>query len=172
MPNPTPILIALLLRLIPNMAQAQKLEPGARVRIRPPCERDAVCDPIIGQLQSIRGDTVVLQGGDGIPRSLLLTRTTRFDLSHGMRRRWLEGLGIGLAGGVVAGFIAKKTCEGPFSSDSMCGLYYLLTLPSGLLLGGIVGAHYKTEVWLPARRTTVVVTPTPDGVGLGMRLAF
>lgn len=44
--------------------------------------------------------------------------------------------------------------------------------PPGLLLGGIVGAHYKAEVWLPARRTRVAVTPTRAEVGLGMQLAF
>ncbi len=171
MRNPTPILLALLLGLIPNMAQAQRLEPGARVRIRPPCERDAACDPIIGQFRSIQGDTVMLLTADGQTRSHVLTRSTRFDLSHGERGRWPEGLGLGFAGGLVMGFLAKSRCEGP-GDDSICGIYYLVTVPPGLLLGGIVGAHYKTELWLPARRMTVAVTPTPSGIGLGMRLAF
>ncbi|MEO8480494.1 MAG: hypothetical protein ABI542_12795 [Gemmatimonadota bacterium] len=172
MPNPTPVLLALLL-LVSNVVAAQKLEPGARVRIRPPCERDAPCDPIIGQFRSIQGDTVVLLTPDGQTRSHVLTRTTRFDLSHGMRGQWLEGLGIGLAAGVAVGFLAKSTCEGSGSrGESLCGIYYLFTVPPALLLGGIVGAHHKTELWLPARRMTVAVTPTRDGVGLGMRLAL
>jgi len=172
MTNPTPILLAVLIGLLPNLAQAQRLEPGARVRVRPPCERDAPCDPIIGEFRSMQGDTVMIVDGNGESRSLLLTRTTRFDLSHGMRGRWLEGLGVGLAAGMVAGFLATGLCKGANHGDPLCSFYYLFTLPPGLLLGGIVGAHYKTELWLPARRVAVVVVPTRSGIGMGMRLVL
>ncbi len=118
------------------------------------------------------GDTLVVTQEDGELRSLTLTPITRIDLSHGYRSRIFEGLGLGALAGVLAGAIAEATCSGP-GDDSQCGLWYLITVPPGVLLGGIVGAHFRTEWWLPVSRSRLAIQPMRGGgVGLGLNIGW
>jgi hypothetical protein len=166
-----PLLAALVLA-IPATTSAQRLERGARIRVRPPCEQREACYPIIGEFRSISGDTLTMRRADGGVESLHLGPDMRLDLSHGYRRRWPEGLAAGFVAGVVVGYLAKTSCESPVGDDSICGLYYLVTVPPGILLGGIIGAHHTVEWWLPAQRVAVGFVPLRRGVGMGLRLGF
>jgi hypothetical protein len=152
---------------------AQRLEPGARVRLRPPCPAGTPCIPIIGRLERLTSDTIAVLDTNGVLHTRALTANTRLDVSHGMRRRILEGLGVGVLAGTLVGAILVAECRGPRSSgDDLCGLAVLFALPPGILLGGIVGATMKTEWWLPPPERRIVLTPTRDGVRIGMRMAW
>lgn len=140
--------------------------------MRLPCDEGARCYALIGNVRSVSADTLVMERTDGGVESFPLTPDTRVDVSHGYRRRIFEGIGAGLVAGVLVGFIGTKSCESPSGGDdSICGLYYLAIYP-GALIGGIVGGHLRTELWLPAGDPRFTVVPVRGGVGLGLGMAF
>lgn len=151
---------------------AQQLEPGTRVRMRPPCDTGGSCSPIIGLLHRISADSVEIVAGDGRLHTLQLTPTTRLDVSRGNRSRIAEGLAGGLLAGIIAGAIADAQCSNPSGDDSICGLWYLITVPPGILVGGIVGATFKTEWWLPPPGRVTVASSGSGSWQLGLRLGF
>jgi hypothetical protein len=159
---------------LPVALGAQQLEVGARIRVWPPCASDGSCSPVVGSLGSISPDSIVLVGEDGARHALPFSPESRIQLSHGFRRRWPEGLAVGLLAGIAAGFVWQRLCIGPGDGpdDSQCSLSYLVTVPPGVLAGGIVGAHLKTEWWLAVPRIANAMQPVPGGMQLGFRVRF
>lgn len=151
---------------------AQRLEPGARVRLRPPCPAGAKCAPFIGEVRSITPDSIHVVDALGTLHAERITPELRIDLSHGMRRRILEGMGAGLAAGIVVGALAVAECRSPNGGEGTCGLLYLFAVPPSIVLGGIIGGTMKTEWWLPPPDRQFTIAPTHDGVRLGMRMAW
>ena len=47
-----------------------------------------------------------------------------------------------------------------------------ITVPPGVLIGGIVGVSLTTEWWLPPPERRILIGPTRDGVRLGMQIAW
>lgn len=155
--------------------QTPPLAPGARVRV----------GGVVGTLESIDSASIVLRRPNGREGSIPRRPDTRLDVSipgicsagHRMACVTLGGLG-GLALGVGVGAFKVRNCR-PGRED-LCPLWYVLTLPSGLLVGAVVGAFVWGEHW---RRVEIPVHLSLDpgvpgaqepwrGFRVGARLAF
>jgi hypothetical protein len=161
--------VALLLPLgAPLAQQAPTLARGARVRVIAPDRR------VVGQLESIDSATIVVRRQNGDVVTVERAERTRVDVSAGPgscspgRRGGCIALGFlgGAAVGLGVGAIAVSGCDG-----ELCGLYYLVTVPAGAVLGTIVGAVVGGEHWkraeMPARMTFA-----PDGRGKAVRVGI
>lgn len=168
-----PFYLVLILASTPAAGQEALVSPGERIRVKHACEGDvkaAPCDPVVGQVRSVSGDTVRLDGG----RQLVLSQATKVELSGGRHGHALLGLGIGTAVGIGAGALS---CSNSHSDmDGLCALAYLFTVPAGMLGGLIIGALTKSEKWetvrRPAARLEVVPAVAPNAVGVVGRVSF
>lgn len=161
--------LTLLLPVAASVAQdAPALARGARVRVTGPNRR------VVGQLESIDSATIVVRRQRGDLVTLERAAPTSLDVSAGPgscspgRRGSCVALGFlgGAVVGIGVGAIAVSGCH-----SELCGLYYLLTVPAGAVLGTIVGAVVGGEHWerveMPAR-----ITFAPDARGNAVRVAL
>lgn len=172
--------IAAILLAAPLLAGAQlpALLPGTRLRIHNVCEApsdDQRCAPRITVLHAVHGDTLLVSDSSGQDKSLLLGPTATVDTSGGVHGHALAGLGVGLLLGVGSGLALSGSCESG-SDLNLCGLVYLFTVPTGLVLGTISGALIRTERWRPVHGPGVALrlepVVLPRGAGLSVVLAF
>lgn len=138
------------------------LAPGARVRVTAPAPE---CEPSearfcprrqeIGTLASIDSLTIVMTNAKGTRREFPRGPYTRLDLSAGSgacggHRGECIGLGLlgGAALGAAVGFISVQSQGGARRcGDNLCELVYLVIVPSGALVGMIVGGVLGAEHW-------------------------
>ena len=155
------------------------VSPGERIRVKHACEGDAKpapCQPVVGKVRAVEGDTIVLdQDGDG-ERRLVLGPAAQVELSGGRHGHALAGLGLGILAGVAVGVIGDQSCRSSSTEPEWCAFWYVFTVPSGALLGVITGALTKSEKWRtvkqPTARLELLPAVTPDGVALSGRVRF
>lgn len=161
------LIVTLLLPLAAPVAQqAPTLARGARVRVIAPDRR------VVGQLESIDSAAIVVRRQNGEIVTVARAERTRVDVSAGPgscspgRRGGCVALGFlgGAVVGIGVGAIAVSGCDG-----ELCGLYYLVTVPAGALLGTIVGAVVGGEHWKRAE-TPARITFAPDDRGKAVRV--
>lgn len=136
------------------------LAPGARVRATvgaPIARRQAGAFSqrqvrrIVGTLEAVRGDTLVLRGKT--VQSLAVDSVRLLEVSRGRHRQTWSGAGIGFAAGAsvgaLSGALLNSSCESSECPDagevtvvSALGLGVL-----GGVLGAVVGAATETDTW-------------------------
>jgi hypothetical protein len=168
-----PLLAALLLLAAP--AAAQRLEPGARVRIHPSCSADERCEMVVGELQALDNEHATIRDREGWVLTVLLAPTTRIDLSHGFRRRYPEGLVLGALAGAVLGTLFIGPCDDFVLAGARAG-GCRDSLPIYLVAGGAVGVlvgwQSKEEQWVRVQERTIMFAPMRSGVGVGLKLGL
>jgi hypothetical protein len=169
------VLIGML--VLPQLASAQTLAPGTRVRFSHPGEGTRT-----GTFVALTADTLeVTLPGRTEPTRLPLDQVTQLDVSHGMQRQPLRRAGIGfLVGGVVGAVGVAAAESGCDSRREFC-----LGVGGGALVGGIfygavggvlglVAGVIPSESWERVKvepRRISLVAPSA-GRGVGLRFAF
>ena len=148
-------------------------ELGTRVRVTTDTRRTT------GTLESIDSTTIVVRARNG--RTVAFQRASNFDLDVSAgpgtcgegRRFGCVALGF-LGGGVVGLGVGALIVSG--CNDELCGLWYLITVPAGALVGTIVGAVLPGERWkeaaLPALTYVVPEAAGERRIRLGVQLRF
>lgn len=171
------VALALLLASPVAWAQESVVVPGARVRITG-FESDRSARRA-GTVVTAGGDTVVLRldpGGETMP--FAMAGITRVELSRGLKGHTGAGIGLGLLAGfgvgAVVGYTSCGTCGGG-EDDQISKLLGALAWGGiigggGMLVGGLVGAHHKTERWdtVPSNRWRFSVGPRREGFALAL----
>ncbi|MGH7615082.1 MAG: hypothetical protein ACREMW_13695 [Gemmatimonadales bacterium] len=156
----------------PAAQETLTLAPGSRVRVTIPHQR------VVGTLESIDSTTIVVRRQNGSVVTLERAGRTRLDVSAGPgscspgRRGGCIALGfLGGAGvGFGVGAIVVSSCDG-----DLCGLYYLITVPAGAVVGTVVGAVVGGEHWKQAEipvRLTFAPGGSGDATRVGVRIRF
>ena len=166
--------------VFPQLAAAQTLVPGARVRFSHPGEGTRT-----GTFVALTADTLEVALSERTePTRLPLDQVTRLDVSHGMQRQLLRRAGIGfLVGGVVGGVGVAASESGCHASSGQ----FCLGVGGGAILGGIffgavggvlglVAGVIPSESWervkLEQQRISLVAPSVGRGRGVGLRYAF
>ena len=152
------VLTGSLALLSPSGLLGQALQPGDRIRVTAP---PLLPQPQRGQLISLDGDSLVLEGTDLgqrgaeptrwiVPRDLL----SQLEMSEGYRRYPARGFLIGAGVGLVGGLIAISSgdgsaCRGSGNYGELCAIFVGMTTVGGGFLGLLVGAFVRTERWTP-----------------------
>ena len=159
-------------------AQDTLVVPGARVRVYSP-------DRVTGTIETLSSDTLVLR--TEARRSLQaipFASITKLEVSRGRKSNVGKGARIGLAVGAGVGAIAGVIliigeCSGSAGclfysvAGGVAGALYLF-LP-GTLLGAVIGAVFRTDLWetVPLDRIRVSLRPNDHlGVAVSVRIAF
>ena len=162
----------------PAAQETPTLAPGTRVRVTTPDGR------VVGTLESIDSATIVVRRQNGRTANLPMGRGTRVDVSGGPGTCSPGHRGtcvlVGFLGGAALGVGVGAGAASNCGEDPLCGLYYLITVPAGALVGTIVGAVVGGEHWnrveLPARLSLAPDVPGAlkpwRTVRVGVRLAF
>jgi hypothetical protein len=138
-------------------AWAQGVVEGAEVRARVCAEasEDDACRWIRGSVVALGGGSLTVRDASGVETPVPWTPATRVRVLSGRRRN----TGIGLVGGALAGLLVGALAEGECSE--MCGIYPLLGIGGGAILGGAIGYAMTSDRW-------VAVDP-PRGAALTLR---
>lgn len=176
-------LIAVLLAgvvMLPELASAQAVTPGSRVRFSHPGEGTRT-----GTVVALTPDTLEVRLPDRAePAHLPLDQVTRLDVSYGWQRQPLRRAGIGFAVGAAVGAVGVAVSEAG-SDCNESGGQICLGARGGAILGGIfygalggvlglVAGVIPSEKWEPVRleaRRISLVSPSGSR-GVGLRIAF
>ncbi len=143
---------------------------GNRVRL----ESSAVRGHMQGLVVGLDDEVLTLAADNGVPIKVPARSITSLEVSLGRRRHALEGLGIGLAGGLLFGLVApvdKWDCGD--RSPNFCSRGQAIggsTFGFGLIGAG-VGALIRTDRW----GVVPLHAPGPqaqDGFSGGLAIAF
>ena len=165
-------------------AQAPELRHGTRVRVTLP---GVLPKPLVGVVDTVQGDTLVLVKTIGYRRLLPLSRLSRVEVSRSRKRPmwsktaplWMMATGAGV--GAVLGYTTDSE-EDFFTPDDSALLAGGLLGTLGLLVGSMVAIGVKTDDWHPvldhpqSTRSPIVpslyVTPGAGRMTVGLRAAF
>ena len=157
-------LIVFVLSLCPTFVSevdGQPVSEGDHVRITVPTLPGS---PLVGRINSLQGDTLVLQNEDWSFQTVAFNDIEQLEVSTGIISHELEGLFLGaLLGGAVAYGACKAISEEPQSGEwgvVGCELATPLGASLGALIGLGLGAATKTYQW--------EVVPTTMYLGLGV----
>jgi len=139
-----------------TLAAQRVAAPGSHVRIVD-ADRRAIT---AGAFVHMSGDTVVLTDAAGRAQALTLGGGRRLEISLGMRRRTLHGMGVGVLvgagiGAVVGAASYQRSPCAPncFAPDSrafdMAAGALVFSVP-GMLIGALIGSRNR-EWWEPIR---------------------
>jgi hypothetical protein len=171
----------------PTPSPAPGLAPGARIRVSAvglttpttPTTRS-------GTVAWVRGDTIAFRP-DGVRQDTVplmavpMGHIERLDVSRGLHRHTLAGLGLGALGGALlgAGFGAVQESRSndpyPIGGVRDWEIGAGLGVGAGLVLGTVIGTLIDTERWARVSGYAVgrmSVVPLPHGIGLGYELAL
>ena len=172
--------LAVTILLMPlSNASPQRLEVGTYLRISHQCQAAdspshgdrMACRTTRGALARITADSVYLSAPTGaVSRDSILGLELRVRRNH-----QLKGAGIGALAGTALGFgvgaIAVSNCN-----DELCGLWFLVTVPPGLVVGTLTGVIVGGgEKWRPVTLDAVGAGQSralPKPFKLGLALAF
>lgn len=165
-----------------SSASAQEptvLVPGARVRITESGERAVQRGTIV----TAGADTISLKG-DRSDETIALSRAgiTRVEVSRGLHGHTGAGIGlgflVGFSAGALIGYNTCGTCGGGEDEQISRGLEALawggILGATGMLVGGLIGAHHKTDQWeeVPPSRWQLTAVPDPRGVTIAFALSW
>ncbi len=139
--------------------------PGTRIRIDAP---SVLPSRLVGTLLAVRFDTLEVKGNikasrgkqsewtDPIPLSVI----DNLERSRGTKGHGLVGMGLGLLAGVATAHVVSS------SSGEYRGLAFLtsgvLFAVGGAVLGGMLGAQFRTEQWENVSVGMVETDPVPE----------
>jgi len=163
-----------------SIASPQRLEVGTYLRISHQCQaaespghgERMACRMTRGALARTTADSVYLSAPTGA-----VSRDSIFSLELRVRRNHrLKGAGIGALAGTALGFgvgaIAVSSCNG----EPLCGLWFLVTVPPGLVVGTLTGVIVGGgEKWRPVTLDALGAGQSrarPKPFKLGLALAF
>jgi hypothetical protein len=165
-------------------AQAPELRHGMRVRVTLP---GVLPKPLVGVVDTVQGDTLILEKTREGRRLLPLSRLSRIEVSRNRKRPtwsktaplWMTATGAGV--GAVLGY-TTDTQEDFFTPDDSALLAGGLLGALGLVVGSMVAIGVQTEEWHPvldrsqgARSPiapSLYVTPGAGRVAIGLHAAF
>jgi hypothetical protein len=165
--------------VLPQLAAAQTLVPGTRVRFSHPGEGTRT-----GTFVALTADTLeVALPGRTEPARVPLDQVTRLDVSHGMQRQPLRRAGIGFLVGGVAGAVGGAAVEsGCNRTEDICfgagggaiigGIFYGAVGGVIGLVAGVIPSEKWERVELQRQRISLVVPSAGHGHGVGLRFAF
>ena len=166
-------------------AQEQQLYPGRLVRVtRDEADLNRTKVVVVGRhgdaltlrYERFRADAHGRHYRDSVETEVPLSAMTRLEVSSGTRSGAKGGLLVGGASGFFVGLISSATY---YSSDEEGAARYILggAAVGGALgagIGWLIGSAIKSDRWeeLPLERLGVSVAPLPNGVRIGVRIAF
>jgi hypothetical protein len=168
--------VALLQLQVSSSGSAQEvpvLVPGARVRIT---ESNVTQR---GTILTAGADTVTLRP-DRREETIAISRTgiTRVELSRGLHGHTGAGIGLGFLAGLgvcaLVGYNSCGTCGGGEDDQTTKMLSALawggILGGAGILVGGVIGAHHKTDRWeeVPSSRWRVAGVPSRGGFAVAL----
>jgi hypothetical protein len=162
----------------PVFVDLEAMEPGSRVRVWPYCDTIAAqahaCEAVVGRLVASPGDSLVLEDDRGVTRQVELVAGTRVERSIGRKGHTVSGALIGTLVGFGTGALMTSSCKSEHGGDPMCGLSYVVSVPSGMLLGTLIGAISRSERWEPVWISAVAlhVMPLPGHANVGVTIPF
>lgn len=161
------------------------IAPGTRVQI---AESGTGGRGVLrGTVVAKSADTLALRldaGGETV--SIAWARVSRLELSRGVTRRTLAGLGYGLLGGVGAGALvgvlackAERNCRSS-NNEMNSPQFYAVVLGVlgggvGSVIGTVIGASTRSERWetVPSRHWSLSARPdTHGGFALSLSARF
>lgn len=171
------VLLGLIGTLVaPTLAAQDVPAPGTRVRVLGVARQPAIAT---GAFVRLAGDTVVLTDSAGTTRAVTLQPGRRWEISTGMHRRTLQGMGIGLLVGAGTGALLgaatyqppdcppqsfwRDLCvvvSGSAASRALTGAV-VLGVPA-MVIGGLAGSE-KRERWRPVTTVAPRVALLPTG---------
>lgn len=157
---------------------------GERVRVRT-TERERV----VGRLEYLDTDSLVLSDGMGVRRSLIVAGVTRLEVSRGRHRRVLAGAVVGTLAGALIGTGVGVALDANEDADyearcrardsANCGSRWFdgIEIGVGAVLGsgiglatGIIAGSIRVEQWKAVPLSDrVAMLAVPSGVGLSLR---
>ena len=147
-------------------------------------------DKLIGTIDAVRNDTLVLVASDpSVPWTLPFRSIAKLEVSAGEGSASGIGAAIGCLSGLVIGgavgyAVGNESCGsgGGLGSIDFCvekpASAVLLALGGGLVgagIGALVGSYIKTERWAYVQLENIRVGPAPQtvsGLALWMSLSF
>ncbi len=148
-------------------ARGQEPHPllGLPARVTPRCSAanpaPAVrCATFVGTLVHTDSDSLTLRTADNVERRFAWPMVEALAVSR--RRHGHVGRGILIGGGLglVIGEGLRSSCASTGSEDAgLCVIWFLITVPTGLLVGGVTGALVRSPTWEP------VPLPAPQAGG-------
>lgn len=145
----------------PSPAQTPPtLTKGAHVRVTWPSASDAPSRQVVGTLERLATDTIVVARGYLPPDTATLTATTRLelDIAHGH----------GPAGAIVGALLGLAAASGVWQSCGDCsgGLPLVLAVPGAALGGGLgwgVGSMIRRPHWVSVQPVGMRIGSTSTG---------
>jgi hypothetical protein len=145
----------------------QELAPllGLPARVTPRCSAPnpappTRCATFVGTLIRTDSDSLTLRTADNVERRFAWPMLDALAVSH--RRHGHVGRGVLIGGGLglAIGEGLRSSCASTGSEDAgLCVIWFLITVPSGMLVGGITGALIRSPTWEP------VPLPAPQAGG-------
>lgn len=151
----------------PAAAQSPDVPRNVRVRLTLSGDRE---QRVVGVVLPDAGDSLMVRAGDSlavIPRA----RVQRVELPSRGGRRIGTGALIGFTAGVVVGAAAGVTC----TNDCQSEMPLILGAGAGgvgAILGGAVGALFRSERWTDADQGGSAVSVAPAAGGRGVALGI
>lgn len=159
-------LIATMVSAAPVKLGAQEHWPvSPRDRVRVTMKRDH--SAVIGTIQTIKGNALVIQPKKSQFRTVALRDIAKLEVSRGQRTGALKGAAAGFVIFGIAGAVAKgAACEADLglgtSSGEPCpgkaALVGVGTGAVGALLGAVIGSFIRTDRWDEASLDDVHIT--------------
>lgn len=139
--------VFLLVCVCVDLASAQVLEPGQRLRV---ATDSLPGDPVVGELLRVGEDSLVLLHG-GSPLTLSRSSISEIEVATGTHRHTLRGALVGsLAVGVALGqdMLRKPgQCSGSGNYGQLCALFLTGAMAGGAALGAVIGAAIRHDDW-------------------------
>jgi hypothetical protein len=142
---------------------------GLPVRVMPRCDLPSLppgaqCKAVVGTLVRRDSDSLTLRTVDNVEHRLAWPALGAVDVSRRTHGHLGTGTLVGLGAGAVAGEVLRSSCASTGGEDAgLCVVWFLITVPSGLLLGSVVGVSIRSPTW------ESVVPPSQVGVSQGYR---
>jgi len=127
---------------------------GLPARVTPRCDLPSAvptrCKAVVGTLVRWDGDSLTLRTVDNLDHRFAWPALQTVDVSHRTRGHLGKGLLGGLGVGIVGGELLRSSCASIGGEDAgLCVLWFVITVPAGTLLGGVVGAVIRSPTWEP-----------------------
>lgn len=137
------LLVLFAIILSAPLLEGQGLPVGRRVRV-------TLVDSLsyVGRVDSAHNGRMWLGAS---PQAIDLGKTTRIEVSHGRKPKWLLGAGLGAAAGLASALLIKSIVEQGVASDDQLPsiLYWGTGTAGGLLIGTGMAFVLARERWEP-----------------------
>ena len=144
---------------------------GLPARVMPRCDvPGSHCNAVVGTLVRMDSDSLTLRTVNNVERRFAWPAVRTVDVSHHTRGHLGNGLLVGLGLGIVGGEVMKSSCASSAGEDAgLCMLWFVITVPVGTILGGVVGASIRSPTWEPMALPAQGAVLPGHRVGLALR---